>query len=380
MLEFELSDLPSIRKTIHSRPELSGKEYGTQEYLRNLLDSLNCKSIKEVGKTGLLVEFRSDKPGNCLLFRGDMDALPIEESNDFDHVSKNEGISHKCGHDGHTAIALGLAKRLSEEPIRQGSVFVLFQPSEENGQGAKLVMEDPKWEGMNVDYAFSLHNLPGFDMHKVVIKNGPFTASAESLIIAIKGKTSHAAEPEKGKNPAYLIAKILDKSEELTNSDTVSDDFFLITPVYGKFGEKAYGTSAGKGEIHLTLRSWTSKVMKEKRAELIDFIDNQAAEKGFKIKYKSLESFATNRNADEAVKMISKASQNLGLQIKEIEQPFKWGEDFGIFTQQYTGAMFGLGAGLKTPALHNPDYDFPDELIETGVNVFYEIAKIALQK
>jgi metal-dependent amidase/aminoacylase/carboxypeptidase family protein len=275
---------------------------------------------------------------------------------------------------------LGVARKLSEEPLDSGSVHILFQPSEENGQGAKLVLDDPNWAGLDIDYAFSLHNLPGFEKHQIVIKNGPFTASAESLIISIKGKTSHAAEPEKGRNPAYLIAGILLKSQELTNSDTTSDDFFLITPIYGKFGEKAYGTSAGKGEIHLTLRSWTTRVMQEKRDLLVDFIDDLALEKGFKVKYKTLESFATNRNAEEAVEIIREASKNLDLKLEEISEPFKWGEDFGLFTQKYTGAMFGLGAGTETPALHNPDYDFPDELIETGVNMFYDIAKIATEK
>lgn len=380
MREFKLSDLPDIRKEIHSRPELSGEEYGTQKYLRNLLSSLNFTSIKDVGKTGLLVEFRGENPGKSILFRGDMDALPIEESNEFDHVSQNEGVSHKCGHDGHTTIMLGVAKKLSESPIHTGTIYILFQPSEENGQGAKLVLEDPNWEGLKIDCAFSLHNLPGFEKHQIVVKNGPFTASTESLIINIKGKTSHAAEPEKGRNPAYLIASILSKSEELTKSDTSSEDFFLITPIYGKFGEKAYGTSAGKGEVHLTLRSWTARVMKDKRTELVEFIDNLASEKGFKVKYKSLESFATNRNAEEAVEIIRQASNNLDLKVEEIAQPFKWGEDFGLFTQKYTGAMFGLGAGTETPSLHNPDYDFPDELLETGVNLFYDIAKIASQK
>jgi len=380
MHKFELSDLPDIRKEIHSRPELSGKEFGTQEYLRKLLSTLGADSVKDVGKTGLLVEFKGKNPGKSILFRGDMDALPIEETNEFDHVSQNEGVSHKCGHDGHTTIMLGVARKLSEEPLDSGSVYILFQPSEENGQGAKLVLDDPNWAGLDIDYAFSLHNLPGFEKHQIVIKNGPFTASAESLIISIKGRTSHAAEPEKGRNPAYLIASILLKSQELTKSDTTSDDFFLITPIYGKFGEKAYGTSAGKGEIHLTLRSWTTRVMKEKRDLLVDFIDDLASEKGFKVKYKSLESFATNRNAEEAVEIIKEASKNLDLKLEEISEPFKWGEDFGLFTQKYTGAMFGLGAGTETPALHNPDYDFPDELIETGVNMFYDIAKIATEK
>jgi len=380
MQNFGQGHLADIRKTIHSKPELSGEEYETQKVIRKELEKLNCHAITEVATTGLLVEFKGKKPGKSVLFRGDMDALPIDEINEFDHRSKNEGVAHTCGHDGHTAIMLGVAMKLSENPIEFGSVYILFQPSEENGKGAQMVLDDPHWNNLKIDYAFSVHNLPGYDMHQIVTKNGPFTASAESMIIKIKGKTSHAAEPEKGRNPAYLIAKILTKAEELAISDTTSDDFFLITPVFCKFGEKAYGTSAGKGELHLTFRSWTTKKMKESREELVDYIDKQATEGRFKVKYKLLESFSTNRNSEEAVALIRDAAKKLELDQNEISEPFKWGEDFGVFTQKFSGAMFGLGAGLKTPALHNPDYDFPDELLDTGVNVFYEIALTATKK
>lgn len=380
MHKFELSDLPEIRKGLHSKPELSGKEHGTQEYLQKLISGLNTTSIKKVANTGLLVEFKGEKPGKNVLLRGDIDALPIDESNDFDHASQNQGISHKCGHDGHTTIMIGLAKKISDNPIQSGTVYILFQPSEENGKGAQLVLDDPEWENIKVDFTFGLHNLPRFKKHQIVVKNGPFTASAESLIIKIKGRTSHAAEPEKGRNPAYLMAKVLSKTEELIETDTSSNDFFLITPVFGEFGAKAYGTAAGKGELHLTLRAWTAKVMEEKRSQLVTYIDEVAQEKKFKVKYKSLESFATTRNAEEAVDIVKEAAEKWGLDLKEINEPFKWGEDYGLFTQKYTGAMFGLGAGLDSPALHNPDYDFPDEILETGVNMFYEIAKIASQK
>jgi len=380
MQNFEIENLAEVRKNLHANAELSGQEVDTQKYLQGLLESLNYDSLKTVAKTGLLVAFKGKSPGKSVLLRGDIDALPIDEINSFDHISKNEGVSHKCGHDGHAAIMLGVAKVLSDNPPDFGMIYILFQPSEENGKGAAMVLDDPNWKDLSIDYTFSVHNLPRFEMHQVVTKSGPFTASAESLIISMKGKTSHAAEPEKGRNPAYLMAKVLSKAEELILTDTSSDDFFLITPVFGKFGAKAYGTAAGKGEIHLTLRAWTSKVMEEKRSQLVAYIDEVAQEKKFKVKYKSLESFATTRNAEDAIEIIKEAAEKSGLDFKEISQPFKWGEDYGLFTQNFTGAMLGLGAGINSPALHNPDYDFPDEILETGVNLFYEIAKIASQK
>ncbi|PHO00041.1 amidohydrolase, partial [Rhodobacteraceae bacterium 4F10] len=305
----------------------------------------------------------------------DIDAFPIQEINSFEHKSVNEGVSHKCGHDGHTAILLGVAKLLTEKPLHKGKIVLLFQPSEENGRGAQSVLEDSSFKELNIDYAFALHNLPGFTKQEIVVKKNEFTSNVKSVVITLEGKTAHAAEPEKGFNPANAIAKILHFIKQETKNTPEDSDFFLATPVHITMGEKAYGVSAGYGEVHLTLRSWSTSLMNEKQQKIEQLLQKLEEKEKLNINTSWFEEFYANKNDKEAVDYIKKAATKQKLSINEITTPFKWGEDFGLFTQQFKGAIFGLGAGKDTPALHNPDYDFPDEVTVTGAQLFYNILK-----
>ena len=373
-----IQSLKQIRKRLHSQPELSGQEFNTQRQIFDFLER-HC-SVKPiaVGGTGVLARFKSEDKGKSILIRGDIDALPIQEINEFEHRSKTEGVSHKCGHDGHTAILLGLAILLSENPIDKGIVYLLFQPSEENGKGAEQVLNDQYFKTLQIDYVFALHNLPGFPSHEVVTKQGEFTSNVKSVIIKLKGKTAHAAEPEKGHNPAIPIARIIQYSDERTNNNPSSKDFFLITPIHVNMGKLAYGTSAGYGEVHLTIRSWSTQLMEAECNKLEGQIETICRAEHINSETVWLEEFYANINNAEAVSFISSAAEENQLSTHELAGPFKWGEDFGLFTQQFKGAMFGLGAGKDIPALHNPDYDFPDEIIPTGVAMFHSIIKKAL--
>ncbi len=367
-----------VRKELHQFPEVSGKEYETKKRIQTFLEEhTSCKLIP-VAKTGLLAIFKGDKEGKTVMLRADIDALPIQETNTFEYASVYEGVSHKCGHDGHTAILLGVAKLLTENPLHKGKVLLLFQPSEENGQGAQAVLQDPFFKNVSINYVFALHNLPGFTMGEIVIKNGTFTSNVKSVAIQLKGKTAHAAEPEKGNNPANAIAKILYFAQQETKNTPETDDFFIATPIHIMMGEKAYGVSAGYGEVHFTLRSWNISLMEEKQQKLERLLHQLSDNYSLKITTSWFEEFYANTNHKEAVAYIKSAAVELNLSTSEINTPFKWGEDFGLFTQQYKGAMFGLGAGKDTPALHNPDYDFPDDITLTGVQLFYSLTREVL--
>lgn len=371
--------MEEARKKLHAYPELSGKEYNTQNLILEFL-VLHCDiKAEKIADTGILLQFKGKSSGKTIVIRGDIDALPIREINTFDHQSTVNNVSHKCGHDGHTAILLGLAIQLCEHPIEKGTVYLLFQPSEENGKGAMSVLEDKHFKNLKVDYIFALHNLPGFPMHEVVLKEKEFTANVKSIVVKLKGKTAHAAEPEKGYNPANAIANILTYASERTFNNPSSKNFFLVTPVFVNMGEPAYGISAGYGEVHLTLRSWSTQLMEDECSMLKEFITRQCSLEHLGSELIWLEEFEANVNNGEAVSIIRKAANENKLSITDMEIPFKWGEDFGFFTQRFKGAMFGIGAGEDTPALHNPDYDFPDEIITTGVNLFYKIILKALQ-
>ncbi|MDP2542302.1 amidohydrolase [Tenacibaculum discolor] len=367
--------LEKIRKELHKFPEVSEKEYETKKRIQAFLKEHTSCDVLPVAKTGVLAIFDGNKEGKTVMLRADIDALPIQEINSFEHKSVNEGVSHKCGHDGHTAILLGVAKLLTEKPLHKGKIVLLFQPSEENGRGAQSVLEDSSFKELNIDYAFALHNLPGFTKQEIVVKKNEFTSNVKSVVITLEGKTAHAAEPEKGFNPANAIAKILHFIKQETKNTPEDSDFFLATPVHITMGEKAYGVSAGYGEVHLTLRSWSTSLMNEKQQKIEQLLQKLEEKEKLNINTSWFEEFYANKNDKEAVDYIKKAATKQKLSINEITTPFKWGEDFGLFTQQFKGAIFGLGAGKDTPALHNPDYDFPDEVTVTGAQLFYNILK-----
>ncbi|MCB0641379.1 MAG: amidohydrolase [Phaeodactylibacter sp.] len=370
-----LEALIQFRRHLHAHPELAHQETETARLIVGYL--VNCAPTiihESIGGNGVLALFDSGKTGPTVLFRAELDALPIEEINDFEYRSTKDQVSHKCGHDGHATILLGLAQVLAEHPIPSGRVALLFQPAEETGEGAALVLEDPVFQELEIDFAFALHNLPGYPKHQVLVREGSFNASVKSLILRLHGKTTHAAEPAHGINPAFAIAELIGLTQTLSQPDTRRADFTLLTPIHIHLGEKAYGTAAGYGEFHLTLRCWSEAQMTQISHEIFRVVERLREKYQLTIEHEWLQAFQNNDNAAEAVHLVKAAAHAQGLSLYEPTEPFKWGEDFGLLTNKYKGALFGLGAGENHPVLHNPDYDFPDALILTGVRLFHSIA------
>lgn len=368
--------LTQLRKQLHQHPEVSGKEVETAKRITSFLENYPPDEIiTEIGETGIVAIYRGKQAGKTVLFRCELDALPIEEINTFEHRSVINGVSHKCGHDGHMAILCGLATVLHHNRPETGTVILLFQPAEEDGSGAQKIYSDPKFAPLKPDYVFALHNLPGFPKNQIVIKNDTFTCAVNSIIIKLKGKTAHAGEPEKGINPALAIASIITQFDAIIQSDISKENFCLITPIYTKMGKKAYGVSAGTGEIHFTVRSNSNSQMKKVETTLEKVAQSIANKYQLECKIAWTQGFQANENDKEAADHIRKAAKINNFELFEKEMPFSWGEDFGLFTQQFKGAMFGLGSGTNTAALHNPDYDFPDDIIKTGVSLFYQLSK-----
>jgi amidohydrolase len=369
----QLNNLTSFRKILHANPEVSEHEFETQKRIFKFLSAETRAQVKPVGNTGVLATFSSGHSGPTVMIRGDIDALPISEINTFDYKSTVQGVSHKCGHDGHTTILLGLAQLLSEQPIKSGKVLLLFQPAEENGMGAEAVLADATFNQEKIDYVFALHNLPGYNTHEIVVKENEFTGNVKSIILKMTGKTAHAAEPEQGFNPSMAISELFAFADKITHNKPEERDFFLMTPVYATLGDVAYGISAGYGEAHFTIRSWSTDLMAKRTDEIMAFMHETCKKHHLSPDISWTQIFHANINHPEAVDFIRKASAANKLPLNERTYPFRWGEDFGAFTQKYKGAMFGLGAGVSTPALHNPDYDFPDEITATGIRMFYQI-------
>ena len=373
----EINYLTNFRKKLHQFPELSGDEKQTAQAVVDELKGCNPSTIiTKLGGHGVAAIFKGPLKGKTILFRAELDALPIQEVNTFEHTSQYPGISHKCGHDGHATILIGLARMLKLNPLLKGEVILLFQPAEENGNGAKAVLSDEKFKSIKPDFVFALHNVPDYDKGVVIVKNNSFTPSVTSLKITLKGKTSHAAEPENGINPDVALQEIIVAIKGLADTHVDSETFTVVTTVYATLGSEDYGISADYAELHFTIRCWTAKQLKnfkEISATLIQDISNKN-----QLKYTLdwIYEFDSNNNDDKAVDFIVAAAKSNSFTLIEKQTPFKWGEDFGAFTQQYKGAMFAVGSGKETPALHNPDYDFPDEITPYGVQMFHSIIKL----
>ena len=371
-----IQKLIQLRHSLHQNPELSGVEFETAKRIIEFISEYNpTEIIHPKGETGIIATFKGENSGPTTLIRCELDALPIQEINNFEHKSAIEGVSHKCGHDGHMAILCGVATLLSDENNFNGTVHLLFQPAEENGEGAKKVLNDPLFNQVKPDYVFALHNLPGFPLGQIVVKNETFSCAVNSMIIELSGKTAHAAEPENGINPALAISEIISNFNAKIQPDISLESYCLITPIYINMGKKAYGVSAGFGEIHFTIRSNRNKNMDKIEKELIHSVKQIATKHKLKPIIDWTQQFRANENSKEAVSFIRKAAEINGYDLLEKETPFSWGEDFGLFTEHFPGAMFGLGAGKNVPSLHNPDYDFPDNLIPMGAKMFYQIIK-----
>ena len=366
-----------IRRELHQHPELSGHEARTARFVEDKLQAFHpTKVIRHVGGHGLLVEYFFSEDGPTVLFRADMDAVAVQEPDDIPHHSQTPGVAHKCGHDGHTTILLRFARMLSEHPLTKGRILLLFQPAEENGSGSKAVLDTKVLDYYKIDKAFALHNIPGYPASAVLCKEDSFTCAVVSVSITLTGKTSHAAEPQKGISPIPATLNIVDELLRWNNTDIQSDDYFLSTIVEIHVGEEAYGVSAGNSVIRATLRAKTDKLLHQHAQQLKELVATECKRTpDLQHEMEWLEPFSANENDPQSVGMIKNAALRNNLPYIELQTPFSWGEDFGLFTQQYKGAIFGLGSGENCAPLHSPQYDFPDEVIETGATLFYTIAE-----
>lgn len=373
-MKTDIQKLTNFRHTLHKNAEVSGNENRTAVLVENYIrDCKPTSMITQLGGTGILATWDSGAPGKSLLIRSELDALPITEVNTFNYISETDGVSHKCGHDGHSTILCAVAEYLNNNNPVSGKVHLLFQPAEETGAGAEAVLADKLFDKAEADFAVALHNLPGYPLNEVVVKENTFTAAVTSIIIYLQGKTAHAGEPENGINPALAIAQIISEGLALENNNPEDDNMSVITPVFIEMGEKAYGISAGEGEVHLTVRCWNDENL-DKLCKAIESLSGDIAQK-YKLKYsfEYTQTFHANINEHEITELVRRSADQNKLHKTEKTYPFKWGEDFGLFTSRFKGCMFGIGSGENCPALHNPDYDFPDELILSGSNMFIGI-------
>lgn len=367
-----------IRQQLHSLAEASGKEEKTSEAIMRLLKGFAPTSIHTFPDNhNIIAIYDSGAEGPTLLLRGDMDAVGVNEHLALPYASRTPGYAHKCGHDGHTTILLGVAEHLHLHPINKGKILLFFQAAEETGQGCGQLIQSGFLQSYHIDMVFALHNIPGIPLHSITCRAGSFTCAVISCEIKLDGQTSHAAEPEKGISPFRAATSITEQLLALNHPKLGDDNYQIVTLVESHIGETAYGVSAGHGVLRFTLRAKSEALLQALKNDTECIVRTEVAKTpGLSYDIRWLEYFAGGQNSAKAVDIVRQAAYDNGLNYIEKEVPFTWGEDFGLLTQHYPGALFGLGSGTDTPPLHHQDFDFPDEIIETGVKMMMSISKL----
>jgi amidohydrolase len=367
----DMVELVAFRRKLHRMPELSREEAQTAREVQAFLKSTGPdRIITGLGGHGVAAIYDGRAPGPTVMVRSELDGLPIEEISSAPHRSATPGKAHLCGHDGHMAILAALARALGRQRPQRGRVVLMFQPAEEDGSGAAAVVADPKFRQIAPDYAFALHNLPGLPFGKVALADGPVNCASRGMRIVLSGKTAHASMPETGTSPVNAVAGLMPALTALGEGGPLDEGFAMITVTHAKVGEAAFGVAPGRAEIWATLRTLTDAGMEDLCARAEHLVLSRAREQGLGVEIAYDDIFHHCENAPEAVAHLQRALKAEGVPFDRGNLPIRASEDFGRFGETASSAMFFLGAGENHPSLHNPDYDFPDDLIGIGARVF----------
>lgn len=382
MLKVADQDIVGFRRHLHAHPELSEQESETAMNVTARIEACNATAV--VGGlgymgTGVCAVFDSGSPGPVLLLRSELDALPIAEANDFAHRSTRPGVSHKCGHDGHMATLVAVAESLSATPIARGCVYLLFQPAEETGTGARAILEDDRFRALRApDYVYAFHNVPKFPLGQVLVRDGVFAQGSVGFIVEFTGRTSHSSYPEHGLNPAAALAELITRvngfGESLAAEVTGP---VLGTVSYAELGcadnGRNFGIAPGTAVVMGVLRAQAGDDLLRIREELSGLAGMLARNHGLGHSLSWHEEFTPTVSAPGCAAVVAEAAGNAGLDVAALDEPFRWSEDFGQFLDVYTGAFFGLGSGIDQPQLHDDRYDYPDELVGIGASLYRAI-------
>ncbi|MDR0552259.1 MAG: amidohydrolase [Spirochaetaceae bacterium] len=366
-----LEMVTALRKELHTQPELSRNEVWTRKRLMDFLRQHTSLKIVDKGHWFYAVhEGGTNAPK--IGFRADMDAVAINETLDLPYASRNPGVSHKCGHDGHSAGLAGFALELDRiKPKR--TIYLIFQHAEENGEGAKecaaLIDE------CGITEVFGLHNWPGMPKGCVALRDGTVMCASFGLTITMTGASTHASTPEKGKNPAQALAKVILEIPKITNP-ALYNGLIMATIIHSEVGTPgAFGVAASCGSLSVTCRALLDEDLNALEKRLCEFAKDAAAKDGLTCEFSIQDRFPETANHKTSAERVRQAARKLGFPLQEMKEPIRSSEDFGYYLKRAEGAFFFLGAG-DGPGLHSSEYDFPDELIEPGVEIFKAIAGI----
>ena len=375
------SEMITWRHHIHAHPETAFEELNTTKFIIEKLKSFGINELyTEFAPTGVVGIIKGNKDGRWIALRADIDALDIIEENKIAYCSTIPGKMHACGHDGHTATLLGTAKYLSEHRDFAGTVVVIFQPAEENEGGARVMVENGLFERFPIEAVYGIHNQPNMQLNHFYVTHGPMMASYDVFEIKITGVGAHAAAPHLSKDTILVATQIVNGLQSIVsrNADPLSSLVVSVTQIHS--GD-TWNVIPQQAVIRGTVRTFDAKIqdMAENRikqiATGIASTFEAKAEVDYQRRYPATINYA--KQADIAIK----AAKNVVGETSVIidPNPSMGAEDFAFMLKKIPGAYVWLGAG-QGANLHNPAYNFNDEVLTTGVEYFIEIVKQELGK
>jgi amidohydrolase len=381
LAEGDIRELVAVRRELHRYPELSGEERETAQRICQMLEPTKPdKILTGLGGHGVAAIYDSGESGPTILFRSELDALPIHELGVAEHRSTVPGKAHLCGHDGHSTILLGLGRVLSRARPPRGRVILMFQPAEEDGAGAAAVIADPRYCEIKPDWAFSLHNLPEVEFGVGRLGPGPANCASRGMEIRLAGSTAHASRPGDGRSPMKAISELMPALEACGSGGPLGPGFSMVTITHASMGAPAYGVAPGDAKVFATLRTVADHDMDALMEKAESLVRDIATRHGLAFAQDYSEIFLACTNDRDAANLLLRGMKSAGVQHEPQLLPLLGSEDFGQFgVDGVKSAMVFLGSGPDWPQLHTPTYDFREDLIPIGIRVFSETLASCLE-
>ncbi|MFC0170630.1 M20 aminoacylase family protein [Pseudoduganella danionis] len=383
------AEIQQIRRDLHAHPELCYEEQRTSDIVAAQLTAWGIPVIRGLGKTGVVGIIKNGSSSRAIGLRADMDALPMQEINTFAHASRHAGKMHACGHDGHTAMLLGAAKYLAEQRNFDGTVYLVFQPAEEGGAGARRMIDDGLFEQCPMDAIYGMHNWPGAAAGTMSVTAGPMMASSNEFYVTVKGKGAHAAQPHKGIDPVMIAVQIAQSWQTIISRQKSPLDTAVLSITQIHAGS---ATNVIPDEANLvgTVRTFTQPVLDMIEQRMGEVAQHTAAAFGAEVDFKFRRNYPPLVNHAEQTRFaVEVMKEVVGAEnVDDQVEPTMGAEDFAFFLQAKPGCYVFIGNGegehrdgghgLGPCVLHNASYDFNDNLLPIGASFWVKLVEKAL--
>ena len=377
-----LNEMKEWRQDLHKIPEIGLEEYETSRYIKNKLNEFNIDFKDGYSNTGIIawvdgIKITTDK---TIGLRADFDALPMSEKNDFDHKSKNKGMMHACGHDGHATMLLGAAKYLKENNDFDGRVYFIFQPGEEGFAGGKKMIDDGMFNDFKIDEVYAVHNWPELPLGTFGVNSGPMMAAVDEFDIIVKGKGGHAASPHLTIDPVVISAQVVSAVQTIISrsTDPVDKALISITKINAGTAYNVIDDQVKMGGTIRTFKKETRSYIEKRLRELCNGIA-QAHGADINIQFDLVNKYPPTINSKKESIFAANVAKDLVGQDKVITDidPSMGGEDFSYLLEEKPGTYLYLGQGDNNHKahLHTTKYDFNDNLLPVGVNFWVDLVK-----